>query len=372
MPRLAPLLLLVLLPACGARSSVPGDDIPAPPETPARPPVCGNGLLEADEACDDGNQNDKDACRNACTFAACGDGVLQEGVEACDDGNQDNGDACRNNCSLPTCGDGIVDPDEACDDGNQDDTDECTNRCLFATCGDGALHQGVEECDEGPQNGNLLAFLLTQGTLSRPVRPLDRPQTITAFYAYKSASGHTGFEERLSSELFLYRDLNTGLLGLITEHGIDADATGIDQPKAKVEQLFSFLPPGVSVALSDDGPDEFFLASATSAQGDWGFHHNTDGGGLVGLPIPGAWSIDIDANFVEGITSWSYIDGDQSRIELALTQTATLSAFPAAPLCRPDCTLRRCGDGILDAGELCDDGNTQGGDGCSADCASLE
>ncbi len=31
-----------------------------------------------------------------------------------------------------------------------------------------------------------------------------------------------------------------------------------------------------------------------------------------------------------------------------------------------------CGDGVLDAGEVCDDGNTVGGDGCAALCDSLE
>ena len=31
-----------------------------------------------------------------------------------------------------------------------------------------------------------------------------------------------------------------------------------------------------------------------------------------------------------------------------------------------------CGDGVLQRGEICDDGNTVGGDGCSADCASDE
>ena len=27
-----------------------------------------------------------------------------------------------------------------------------------------------------------------------------------------------------------------------------------------------------------------------------------------------------------------------------------------------------CGNGLLDPGEECDDGNTSGGDGCAADC----
>jgi cysteine-rich repeat protein len=34
--------------------------------------------------------------------------------------------------------------------------------------------------------------------------------------------------------------------------------------------------------------------------------------------------------------------------------------------------LEYCGDGLRDPGEECDDGNTAGGDGCSADCVSQE
>ena len=31
-----------------------------------------------------------------------------------------------------------------------------------------------------------------------------------------------------------------------------------------------------------------------------------------------------------------------------------------------------CGDGVLGAGEICDDGNSVGGDGCAADCGVVE
>ena len=34
-------------------------------------PVCGNGVVEQGEECDDGNQMDKDACSNACTNVPC-------------------------------------------------------------------------------------------------------------------------------------------------------------------------------------------------------------------------------------------------------------------------------------------------------------
>jgi uncharacterized repeat protein (TIGR01451 family) len=36
--------------------------------------------------------------------------------------------------------------------------------------------------------------------------------------------------------------------------------------------------------------------------------------------------------------------------------------------CSANCTLEYCGDGVLDPGEECDDGNNVDGDGCSADC----
>jgi cysteine-rich repeat protein len=36
--------------------------------------------------------------------------------------------------------------------------------------------------------------------------------------------------------------------------------------------------------------------------------------------------------------------------------------------CRPDCRLPTCGDGVLDAGEECDDSNTHDCDGCRFDC----
>ncbi|MRI91599.1 DUF4215 domain-containing protein [Aggregicoccus sp. 17bor-14] len=43
--------------------------------------------------------------------------------------------------------------------------------------------------------------------------------------------------------------------------------------------------------------------------------------------------------------------------------------------CSADCrSLEYCGNGVVDRtrGEVCDDGNTQSGDGCSSDCHSLE
>jgi len=115
-------------------------------------PVCGNGLVEQNEQCDDGNRDDTDACLHTCRNATCGDGIVRGGFEECDAGsaNSDrNPDACRSDCTLPVCGDGVADSGEECDDGNTRNDDACVAGCLQARCGDGYVQSGIEDCDDG-------------------------------------------------------------------------------------------------------------------------------------------------------------------------------------------------------------------------------
>lgn len=119
------------------------------------PALCGNGLLDTEEECDDGNLRDGDACTPSCRFPVCGDGYAALN-EACDDGNTDDGDDCTATCQRPpipaTCGNGSVESGEECDDGNLDEGDTCTPACRLPICGDGFLASG-EECDDGNDIG---------------------------------------------------------------------------------------------------------------------------------------------------------------------------------------------------------------------------
>ncbi|WP_258182930.1 DUF4215 domain-containing protein [Enhygromyxa salina] len=111
---------------------------------------CGDGVVQAGEECDLGNENSESGqCTPNCKIAACGDGFVYEGFEECDDGNAVNTDDCVEGCSLAVCGDGFVHEGfEMCDDGNDDDADGCNSRCLPGECGDGILQDG-EQCDDG-------------------------------------------------------------------------------------------------------------------------------------------------------------------------------------------------------------------------------
>ena len=159
---------------------------------------CGDGKLQANEACDDGNSAAGDGCaadcrtietdfvcpapgRTCASSVKCGDGRIA-GRETCDDGNQRNADGCSDSCQLEPgyacllagqacsaarCGDGIVAADEECDDADPAAAsgDGCSAnckleagyvcatagaRCSRTLCNDGKK-QGSEACDDGNQ-----------------------------------------------------------------------------------------------------------------------------------------------------------------------------------------------------------------------------
>ncbi|HEX8439736.1 MAG TPA: hypothetical protein VF697_31870, partial [Archangium sp.] len=92
---------------------------------------CGNGQLEADEECDDGNNKNDDNCVQ-CKMNFCGDGFIDRQsphVEECDATGESAG--CNIDCTLARCGDGIVNltRGEVCDDGNGESCGTCGAGC---------------------------------------------------------------------------------------------------------------------------------------------------------------------------------------------------------------------------------------------------
>ncbi len=232
-------------------------------------------------------------------------------------------------------------------------------------CGNDIVEPG-EECDLGKDNGDKPAFLVTQPSGTNiETNMLVMSESSATFYDYFSASSHTGFEQTGESRLYLYADATSGRLSLILTHGMDNA-----QPSAAVNMDISGLPSGWSVDLSDD-PGEFVQTGPSTASGKWTFNNNSDGGILGGLPFPGTWIITVTADFKKGITSWGWVKSDLSRVPLTLPDTVTIQAFDESSFCRTDCTIPRCGDGRLDGGEVCDDGNNVDGDGCAANCKSF-
>ncbi|MFO0547017.1 MAG: hypothetical protein U0271_01450 [Polyangiaceae bacterium] len=109
------------------------DDSDCAGDPACAPTSCGDNVIDAGEACDDGNNVDCDGCRADCSAeeTGCGDGFIC-GAEACDDSNTMNGDGCSSTCQNET--------NPACDVTNCGSADPATCTCngcpdVGATCG---------------------------------------------------------------------------------------------------------------------------------------------------------------------------------------------------------------------------------------------
>jgi cysteine-rich repeat protein len=236
-----------------------------------------------------------------------------------------------------------------------------------AVCGDGVVG-GAEECDRGADNGPTDAFTLSQpGRPAVVVRPHARMASASAFYAYHSASAHTGFEDVGLANHILYVDTAAGTLSLVYVAGRDGDLGLMpEQPDATLQLNWLGVPAGALVAVSDDD-GELRAVGGGRFEGRWSFHNNTDGGAIQGLPWDQAWRIVAQTVRADGVTRQRFIGFNGTPSSLTLRDDVVIT-HRFGDLCREDCRRPRCGDNRLDAGERCDDGNAVDGDGCTADC----
>ena len=110
--------------------------------------VCGNSLIEGTEYCDDGNTAGGDGCDSLCRQEPDYTCVGEPSV--CTPNSDPDPD--------PICGDGLVDTTEHCDDGNNSDGDGCSARCRIepgysctgepSVCTDDSDGDGISDSDE--------------------------------------------------------------------------------------------------------------------------------------------------------------------------------------------------------------------------------
>jgi cysteine-rich repeat protein len=104
--------------------------------------LCGNNNIDPTEECD-GNSN---LNSESCSSLGLGSGTL-----LCSGTCQFDTSSCN---PLAVCGNGIKEPPEQCDDGNTNNNDECSSTCKLEVCGDGIIQNGIgEQCEGSNLNG---------------------------------------------------------------------------------------------------------------------------------------------------------------------------------------------------------------------------
>jgi MYXO-CTERM domain-containing protein len=129
---------------------------------------CGNGALEAGEGCDDGNAAAGDGCDAECLLEL-GAGPCTDGAQ-CASGVC-NTLAAAPVCAVPIgCGNGVLNDNELCDDGNLDRGDGCSEFCTLENVwrGGGGCAVNPDSDSSGPEW--LLSLLLLPLVRRRKVR----------------------------------------------------------------------------------------------------------------------------------------------------------------------------------------------------------
>lgn len=306
--------------------------------------VCGNGYVDPGEDCDDGNTVSEDGCSGACVAEFCGDSEVQEGLgETCDDGNTTAGDGCGPVCLFEECGNSFVDPGEDCDDGNTVGCDGC-HTCDFT---------GPPFCNQAS-----ITIPAPPGTFS-PAPSDPYPSTISVFGI---PDGHVVSGLTVTLKGFSHTnpdDVDMLLVGpggggavagggglaimLMSDAGGSADVADVDVTFADGAGQ---LPDNTQIFAGTYRPTKHGTPDQIPAPAPQGPYITGTLSEFIGLNPRGIWALYVSddvANFQTG----TFASGWTLNVVTAFAQ---------------------CGNGILEPGEGCDDGNAVGGDGCSAVC----
>lgn len=275
----------------GNHGAAGGDDDGSGSDIPAN---CGNGMIDGNEQCDDGNTADGDGCSHTCTLEgnqqpSCGDGIVETG-EGCDDGNTVSGDGCSSHCQPESTGLPCTPHSFRC--GPSGDVETCNNA--------GTAWQFVETCDLGCNSGACTDPTCEAGakrchgetveTCNASGTGWDAGETCTTYCA-SGACALDGLNVNQNSNydgaIIVAGDFTVGNGSTLTSTSGDltiiADNITVDT--------------GAAIAVAPTGMN---LQGSTCYINGYYYYSANYGGGATGSYVRGVWGSDTDANADQG------------------------------------------------------------------------
>jgi cysteine-rich repeat protein len=247
--------------------------------------------------------------------ATCGNGVV-EGSEGCDGSS-----GCTASCQpAHVCGNGVVEFSEACDDGNTQSGDGCSSSCAFE------LSPEVE-----PNNTAATATPTSPVKVARLSGAISTGADVDWYSVVITAPTDLGVE--------IFDGRGPGFCDVIdpvvTLYAADGTTVILSRDDGGLNAC-SKLDPKVDPQVRQLAPGTYFLKVE-------------DFGNNSVIPAYQLW-VTRESQCGDGVAQgYERCDGTAG--------------------CTASCRFAGvCGDGFVDPGEVCDDGNTTSGDGCSATC----
>lgn len=297
----------------------------------------------------------------------------------------------------PKCGNCIVDPGETCDDGNHRRRDGCSPRCLVEKdCGNRRVEPD-EQCDEGAAKfsdpGMCTPLCVNKSACDVCSLTQCRPEVdaCLGLDGIATQGRGKGQPRALLCEKLRKCVLDSGCDGVTA---ISARTTLAGMPGVFMENCYCGTS-GAGCVLSGqaNGSCREEVEAALEAS-DATTILQRMGGSEAAYPIfaslkelrlcekmscgaqcTAALSCG-NGKLEERSAVWANsfqltVDGKQSLCADGLTPTGagcSLEECDGSMMCDDNCFLLQCGNGIVQRGEGCDDGNRASGDGCDADC----
>ncbi len=306
--------------------------VDSPPDVPMT--LCGDGIMQAGELCDDGNRNDDDLCRNDCTIQ-CGDGIVNTAAgESCD--------------TAITTGTGVC--PTSCDDGMACTADLSLGTACTAAC----AHMPITATVAGDLCCPAGATSLTDSDCPVVCGNSAVETGETCDTAIATGSGACPTAASCNDAVACTTDAVAGTA---------CAATCTHTPITATTAGDGCCPTGATHATDTDCP----LGC---------------GDGVVTPPetcdtaiATGTGSCPTAASCNDSMACTTDALVSSGTCSAACTHTP-ITAPANGDSCCPtganatndnDCAPR-CGNTVVETGETCDDGNTTAGDGCSATC----
>ena len=354
-------------------SSTTGSSILSVTNTTTTTSICGNYISESNEQCDDGNTLNNDGCSSVCQTETpitpvCGNGILQNG-EICDDGNTTNGDGCSSACQIeipttPVCGNGIVESGEICDDGNTTNGDGCSSVCQIEVITNCTV-TSTPGCEFFPNTGSASTI---QGFDNLGNSPASYWETTTqSCWINAQQSTNDSYTHETKFTVPSNIDLTNYIIYLKIPSDDQFTASLNGQP-INNGQIFGggeWGSQGPTVTLNKAaglviGLNTFSIKVDNTGGGPTG-HSITATYCGVG-PICGNGTVDTGEECEDGNTNND--DGCSNSCKLEACNCASSGDNSSDN----GSTSSTCGNGTVDSGEECEDGNTNSDDGCSNSC----